>query len=485
VTRRWLRVACALVLCGAAAAARAEEEEEEEDLRERLTEREDKRRPVEPFTLDLGGRPLVLGGEYELKLDFLRNFAIGDVADDHDRLLLEQGAELEAFYSFGKPLSLFAQVIPTQEQDLLPGAVDDVSDLYVERGEMWLASEDIAGSGVSFDVGHLDFEDDRLWWWDEELDGARVGYEHGAFSVEATIARELLPERSDKGYVDPDHEGVLRFLGEASWDWGVGHAVDLFFVHQDDRSQTERPGDVVRTRREDDSDARLTWLGLRLMGITVLPSQAAFGYWLDGAWVFGRERVLEFEEITRGRSVVEARNSRDVGGFAVDAGVIVILPLPAEPRAYLGYAFGSGDSSQGEGNDGSFHQTGLQGNESGFGGVERFSHYGVALDPELSNLSIPTIGVGFSLLRSSSLDLVYHHYRLVEHADALRDARLEFELNGESRELGDEIDVVLALEEWERLEFEFVGAAFRASQAFGRARDAWSYGGFAAVRYAF
>ncbi|MGH9892353.1 MAG: alginate export family protein, partial [bacterium] len=107
------------------------------------------------------------------------------------------------------------------------------------------------------------------------------------------------------------------------------------------------------------------------------------------------------------------------------------------------------------------------------------------LAPELSNLGILTLGGGLSLLRSSSLDLVYHHYRLVERATSLRDTRLEFTLTGEDRDLGNEIDVVLALEEWERLELEFSAAAFRAGRAFGEERGNWSYGGFFAVRIAF
>ena len=463
----------------------AKEKQEDEDLRERLTEREDKRRPIEPFEIPVAGRPLVLGGEYEIQLGFLRRFAVGDLADHHDRLLLEQDAELEAFYSFGEPLSIFAQVIPTMEQDLLPDSFEDVSDLYVERGEMWLFSEDIAGSHIDVDVGHLDFEDDRLWWWDDELDALRVAYANEPVEISLALARELLPERSDHGYVEPEHEGIVRWLGEASWDWLPGHQAAFFLVHQEDGSETEQVEDVVRTHREDDTDARLTWLGWRLMGISELPSKAAIGYWLDTAWVFGREHVLEFEPISDARSEVEERRSQDVGGFAVDAGVIAILPFTSEPRVFAGYAYGSGDSSPGEGNDDSFRQTGLQGNESGFGGVERFAHYGIVLDPELSNLSIPTFGVGLSLLDSSSVDLVYHHYRLVEDADSLRDTRLEFELTGHGRDVGDELDLVLAIEEWERFELELVAAAFRAGQAFGDERGTWSYGGFVAARYAF
>ena len=60
--------------------------------------------------------------------------------------------------------------------------------------------------------------------------------------------------------------------------------------------------------------------------------------------------------------------------------MIWILPLPAEPRVFAGYAYGSGDSSPGEGSDASFHQTGLQGNESGFGGG--YLHHLTRYDPK-------------------------------------------------------------------------------------------------------
>jgi hypothetical protein len=176
---------------------------------------------------------------------------------------------------------------------------------------------------------------------------------------------------------------------------------------------------------------------------------------------------------------------RDVGGWAIDTGLSWILPLRFEPRLYAGYAHGSGDSNPDASTDRSFRQTGIQANEAGYGGVERFSHYGFLLDPELSNLGITTLGAGLSLFDSSSLDLVYHRYRLVERADSLLDSRLEATLTGENHAVGQEIDLVLAVEEWERLELFFVASGFRADRAFGEDDGKWSYGGVAALRFAF
>ncbi len=507
-------LACALIALGAGGTAYAqdplppsspspdadadqdEDEDEDEGLRQRLTEREDKRRPPEPFGIDLGGRRLTVGGEYEIGLGYVRRRVLDRGLPEQDRFLFEQSLELETFYSVGRPLSLFAQARVEMGNDLLPHTFDEVDDLFVERGEMWLASERVAGSPFTVDVGRLNFEDERRWWWDEELDAARVVYETESFEVALALARELAPSRSDRSYVDPDQERVLRLIGEASWDWRPDHALELFLLYQDDRSPTERPGQVVSFEREDEFDGELTWLGARLMGAFDLRASGILGYWLDTGLVRGHERRVVYDQEPDpplpGRSEVTELLRLDVSGWAFDAGLSWMLPLAFEPRIYAGYAVGSGDSTPSddddatpENGDDSFRQTEVETNEAGFGGVERFPHYGVLLDPELSNLRIVTLGSGVSLLRSSSLDLVYHEYRMVESSGDLRDLRLELTLTGEHHDVGRELDLVLALEEWERLEFELIGSAFRAGRALGERRGTWSYGGFLVVRFAF
>ena len=241
----------------------------------------------------------------------------------------------------------------------------------------------------------------------------------------------------------------------------------------------------MRLEEADDSDGRLTWLGARAMGAHEFASRGMLGYWLDTGFVQGEERFAEIEELSRHRGVVGDVSRRDVSGWGVDLGASWIFAKPLEPRFFLGYAIGSGDSSPEEGSDRSYRQTGIQENEAGFGGVERFAHYGVLLDPELSNLQVWTVGAGLSLLRSSSLDLVYHYYRQVEPAPFLRAARIDLPLTGRHRDLGHELDLVLALEEWERVELELIGSAFRAGRAFGSERGNFSYGAAFVLRVAF
>ncbi len=462
-----------------------EEEDDDEGLRQRLTEREDKRRPTTPWTTRVFGRRLTLGGEYELELSFESPGVGDDPVDENDRLLMEHGLEVEAFYRIGRKLSAFAQVQAHWEEDLFSRSVEQISDTYLERGEMWVYAEDILGSGLSFDVGRLDFEDERRWWWDDELDALRLEYEADEFDVAVAFARELFSKRSGHSFVEPEHERVVRVIAEAGWDLHENHGLELFALRQSDRSRGEDVGAVVSEEREDESDADLLWLGARALGVFAVGGAGHLGYWLDTAWVDGDERFLELEELAGERSAVLAVQQRDVRGWAFDVGANWMPQLAFEPRLFAGYAFGSGDESPDAGRDRSFRQTRLHANEAGFGGVERFVHYGALLDPELSNLGVVTAGVGIALFRSSSLDLVWHHYRLVELATELRDARFDAELTGRHRDVGQGLDLVLALEEWERFEAALTLAGFRAGHAFGADHGDWSLGAFAAVRWAF
>jgi alginate production protein len=500
----------ALLLPGAGSAGPAEppepvrldefgEPEEPQELRERMTEREDENRVENPWSSELFGRSLTVFGEYEILLDWASRAELGDDSEDAEDLLLEQGLEVEAFYALGGNAFLFAQGTLGYERQLhAPGDPSQIESTFVERGETWIHFQRIAGKPVQLEIGSLDFEDDRTWWWDDDLDAVRLEYE-GPVDVELAVARELGARRSDQDGVEPERERVLRFIAEASWEWSEDHALELYAIHQHDHSRSEGIGSVVREEDEDDSDASLTWLGPRATGAFASPARGTLAYWADAALVEGRELLLDYEDLPglgRGRAIVVDRTRHDVRGWAFDAGLTFALARAFEPRFTLGVAVGSGDATPGGGKDRSFRQTGLGSNEVGFGGVQRFVRYGFLLAPELSNLRVLSAGFGISLLRASSLDLTFHDYRQLEATDELRDARLELTLDGQREHVGSELDLVLALEEWEHLELELVGSVFRAGSAVGelesqpdgrrgRSHDDWSYGGFVALRWAF
>jgi len=456
----------------------------ETDLaRRRLTERVDERRPEIPLTLSFLGRPLIVSGESEIGVGFDRRLAFEDDSRPDDLVRVEGDVEVELFYSLRPDLHLYAEGEYSSERDVHQNNERNESDSFIERGEAWLFAEDVVDSGWNFEAGRLNFEDGRRWWWDEELDGLRVSYPTETFNLSFAVGQELFPARSDQSYIDPENEDVLRLFGKASWQYAPEHAATLFALYHDDHSSRDRIGDNVDEDREDPSDAQLTWLGLRLTGTWSLGSVGFLRYWTDSGMVRGHEYISEYEEGSKkGRSVVEETDRRSVSGWALDTGATWVLPTLLEPRLSLGYAMGSGDDNPEGGTDRSFRQTGLQENEAGFGGVQRFMQYGMLLQPELSNLQIFTAAAGISLFKASSLDLVYHYYRQVDAAPFLRDAGIEGELTGKQRSIGQALDLVLAVEEWEHFEFEIVGSMFQAGSAFGDQDGDWTYGGFAQFR---
>ena len=183
--------------------------------------------------------------------------------------------------------------------------------------------------------------------------------------------------------------------------------------------------------------------------------------------VVGQESFLGFSIPTGGLSKVTSRVERDVFGWAFDGGLSWTFPVKWEPTLTLGYAIGSGDKNESGPKDSSFRQTGLQNNNSKFNGVDTFSYYGEWVQPELSNLHIITAAIGTKIFDSSSIELVYHHFNQVKATNFLRDTRIRPDPSGLNGDIGQELDLIIGLEEWEQVELELVNTWFWAGDAFG------------------
>jgi alginate production protein len=207
----------------------------------------------------------------------------------------------------------------------------------------------------------------------------------------------------------------------------------------------------------------LFWLGTRVSGELDLKRFGELEYLLDSAWVRGRDIEVEYEDNMR----VSSRIRQKVSGWALNTALSWETKLRGEPTLTLGYAIGSGDRASKRGADRGFRQTGLHSNEGRYNGVNYFHYYGELLQPELSNLQIWTVALGFPFWRSSSVELVYHLYRQLHPAPFLRAARIDSDPLGKKRGIGQEWDVVFGLQEWKHVELELIGSLFRAGSAYG------------------
>ena len=373
---------------------------------------------------------LEFGGHVELATEHQRNFDL-DRAEDDNVALVPVELQLELLFEPNDYFEAYLQTTLTKQFVLREEGEDEDrnTELTLEEAYVTVRQPDW---GLSLQVGRQSFEDDRQWLYDAELDGVRAAYRAAGFAVELSASRNALVAEEFLNTIDkePVNTYVLYGRYEPSEEIVLG-AYGLVSDH--------RGGDRDRP----------VFLGLTSNG----EIGEHLTYWLDAAHVRGDEE------------------GRDLRGYGLDLLATYRFDAPLSPHLILGYAFGSGDSDPDDDTDGAFRQTGLQGNETEVGGLTSFRYYGEAFDPELSNMSIFTAGLGARPREGISLDLIYHYYLQDEAADELRDAGIDAEPTGRSRRLGSEIDLVFGLEEIEDVRIGAFIGYFMPGRAFEPGAD--------------
>jgi alginate production protein len=417
-------------------------------------------------------------GEYEIKLDYRKNFAL-DRPNRDDLLLFEQEFQLRWSYRPNDWISILIEGKLLGEHQLYTGGGGRRSEFDPERGETWIRFDNLLGEDLTVKLGRQSFEEPRRWWWDDDLDAAGLRYRRGSGVFEFGVGRELPRKSLREKFSDPEHEGVFRALARANWLYFNNHGLDLFSLYHYDRSRTPSVGAFVSHDSEDPSDARLWWGGIRASGSETPAAFGELSYWADAAIVVGKEKLLELDGAPGHPQVVTSRRKQRVRGWALDLGLRWDSPLPGEPLFTLGYAIGSGDKNPDTGSDRAFRQTGLQSDD------EEFRTYGEILRPELSNLSIPVVAVRFPILSKTYIEFAYRHFRQLHAVPFLRDARIEAEPNGIKKNIGQEWMLYSLIKEWKNIEIELVGAAFRTGNAYGALSGKMAYSLFTKITFEF
>lgn len=424
------------------------------------------KRPEDQRAVSLFNRPLTIGGELGSTSRYEGRFDLGEDRRPHEARA-EPALELELFYPASDHVSVFLQ---GSGSAVAWSRQEETERREMQRGESWVLLENLQPNGFGLQIGRQNFRDAREWWWDEDLDAIRVHYFGSRVRGELAVAQEIAPASSLDAGIDPRQKGVRRWLGQVAWQWSSNQRLEGFFLDQSDRSIRPALGQIIRRAERDKEDADLLWWGGRVSGTWALGRLGQIDYRLDGATVRGQETLFDFKDAGENASRVSAISDRDVSGWAWDGGLTWRTPLPGSVAFTVGRAMGSGDRDPRDGRDESFRQTGLHDNNARFRGVDRFRYYGELLRPELSNLDISTLAVGFRLRRASSLELLYHDYRQVHPADFLRDAKIKADPDGRSLHVGREWNLVLGLEESRHVEVELVAGLFRAGRAYGGLR---------------
>ncbi len=336
-----------------------------------------------------------------------------------------------------QPLPRLASLVSLKWQKVyLEGKSDQSSQLGLESAYLsWL---DKSGA-EQLAFGRYYYEDSRGFLFHQSVDGLHVRQQWS----------------NDSGH------WLARFFAGHQGKWkedllaSGGDDSSLFFAQLQWRSPTEfserHPiqASVYGFSRETHNQSNENpWiLGWRSRGYL----SEAFDHWLELM-------------ISGGES-----GDRSIRAFAVDLGGV--WDWRPTLSVIAGYAYGSGDREN-ERVDRRFRQTGLQLNNGwiGQGGV-KLKYYGELSKPELSNIAIGTLGVRWNAGRHRSLELLYHSYRQAQRSTTFYGYGLSASPNGVSRQMGDELDLVIGYQPWEGLKLELNLAHFRPGSAFDDASE--------------
>lgn len=442
--------------------------------------RVDERRPDEPTQVELFGYPIRLGGSWEYSDERRRNFDL-TLTRARDRRVREHELKLEAGGGSAQGTQWFVQAVGLAEVRHTQGTVGGQRSRSLERGQTWVRQALSADGRLAVQAGRLPLVDRRAWWWDEDLDAVALVYRGSVLRLQAGFGRELGRVSSEVRGLPAAERGVQRGWLQAAWRASGLGQLEAFGLLHNDRSATAASGSLFASEDDTDpSDLRARWLGLRATG--QWPAQAPIGIWprlharAEAATLRGREALTAFAEEPDGRLRAGATRERRLSSRAHDLGLGLSWPgLRLEPSLHLARAQGSGGGEQG-GIDLDFRQTGLQENKGRIAGVKRLRLYGALLQPELANLQIDTLALGLRLQAKSSLELLHHRYRQQVAAPRIAGSRLSTQPQGLDTDIGQGWDLVLALREWQQLEFSLVAALFRPGAAFAQDRrdEAWS-----------
>jgi alginate production protein len=260
-------------------------------------------------------------------------------------------------------------------------------------------------------LGRRNFEDDRHWLYDTSLDVVVARFRQGDFNAEFSYGRK-----------DAKNLDVLKPVTETRTD---NYMAYLEYRGIED---VKIAGYSIKRDDRQGREGKPVLIGLRAYG---MPTDR-LNFWGELAILRGKDE-----------------SKHQFSAHAIDAGATYRFPdLPLHPGITLGYASATGDANPNDNKNTEFRQTGLHSNELKLVGVSKFKYYGEALDPDLSNLQILTVGLGFRPATTIYVDLIYHKYRTKEYAEENRNWALSAKMNQDptqppSKDVGQAFDVVV------------------------------------------
>jgi alginate production protein len=387
-----------------------------------------------------------------------------DTESENNRKSIVYGGQtsLSSFVQFDERMSGFLEV----EIDTNTNGQEDkfIADSSLSLGEAWI-NLDFSDDDIdrNLTVGTQSIADYRGWLVDSDITLIRYvvsdhswSFSNGFGLSTDTLSFGMNYEPED----EPDEPWKLKFLSEFQYSSELQHEISLFLLGQYDMGRQIEIGDTVSNDVGDLGNEKILWTGFQARGeFSDDEERPSFGYWADVAVVVGNETIYDFEDNDEETQSVSDQQRMIVNGWAIDLGVSTWTQIMGRPQISLGFASTSIDGDTEDDIDRSFRQTGLQSND------DEISYYGLVLSPELSNLQIVRAAISYPILDNSYLKFLFLDYHQRRADRSLKDSNLDIEFDGINKDIGREVNVILALNEWSSWDLEFSFGAFRAGQA--------------------
>ena len=375
-------------------------------------------RAAPPLTFKITPK-LFFGARLDLEALGDNNSDLNDSEED-SLVFLRSRLNLAGLYRPWDNIDFFGEVQFSYTQILEDPSDRRSSEFEFALSRAYMLWKEFLTPSLNLQVGRQRFNDDRQWLYDANLDAVRIFFNRDPFSLEMSVSANLVESEFSNNLIEPNDEEdvMINYILYNAYRYGRKDEVAFYGIVRQDPSE----------------DRDLAFVGIYWKSRSIKDQK----FWIHAASSLG------FEE------------SNSLMGSGVDLGWISRFDLWLEPSLTMGFALGSKN----------FRQTGLEDNNGRFNGVVKFRYYGEVLDPELSNIMIPTLGLGIIPFDETSLDIVYHYYAQVEKTDELRDADVDEDLTGEDRDLGHEVDLIFGTEIIKNLQIEFDAGVFIPGKAF-------------------
>jgi len=343
---------------------------------------------------------------------------------------------------------------------------EKISDARLEVRELFFEKRDIFNDlPIAVLVGRKQFRDERAWWYSNQLDVVQAKYSTTLLKADISYGGRLVDERVITESENIGFEDSEFLIAHLDYHFYYQHHFQAFVVYQNDDFSNNQIGNALNINSTLKPELNLLWLGFRFNGRLPLVDKSRLSYWLDVATVNGSEREFLTNPISSTQTEITSIRDIDVSaGYGFDFGAAWKTADDKWGFA-TNYAFGSGDSST-ENKQSSYRQPGIAINKGSVFGEKRYRIYGELLRPELSNLQLLSFSAGRKINPSLWLQVTYFHYRQVQADKELRASSLIISPNGESKNIGDEVDLMLVSSWSKNIEVQFILSGFYAGSAF-------------------